>query len=118
MLVEMMIHRRKKIDAILADMEKKYGRYYYLRSDMKLKSKKYSLDQNALKVSSLLGKRVINVKDYDGIKLICEDESWLMFRASGTEPKMRVYSEAKSLKRAKDLIKLGNELVNKEIKYL
>jgi len=118
MLVEMMIHRKKKIDNILADMEKKYGRYYYVRCDIKLRSKKYSLDPKKLKVEELLGKKVLQVKDYDGIKLICEDESWLMFRFSGTEPKMRVYSEAKSIKRAKELIKFGGEIVNREIKYL
>jgi len=117
-LVEMMIHRKKKIDNILADMEKKYGRYYYVRCDIKLRSKKYSLDPKKLKVEELLGKKVLQVKDYDGIKLICEDESWLMFRFSGTEPKMRVYSEAKSIKRAKELIKFGGEIVNREIKYL
>ena len=117
MLVEMMIHRRKKIDRIIDEMEAKYGRYHYLRSDLKLKSKDYGLDWNRLKVDSLLGRKVVKVKDYDGTKLICDDESWLMFRASGTEPKMRVYCEAKSLKRAKDLIVLGGELVNKEIRY-
>jgi len=118
MLVEMMINRKKKIDSILADMEKKYGRYYYVRCDIKLRSKNYTLDREKLKVNELLGKKVVQVKDYDGIKLICEDESWLMFRFSGTEPKMRVYSEAKSIKRAKGLIAFGGSLVNREIHYL
>ncbi|MBI5873403.1 MAG: phosphoglucomutase/phosphomannomutase family protein [Candidatus Omnitrophica bacterium] len=118
MLVEMMIHRKKNIDKILAEMEAKYGRYHYLRSDFKLKSKNYQLDPNQLKVGSLLGKKVAAIKDYDGVKLICEDESWLMFRFSGTEPKMRVYSEAKTLARAKELIKFGERIVNREIKYL
>jgi len=117
MLVEMMINRKKKIDKILAEMEKKYGRYYYVRSDLKLKSRNYSLDIKQLKVDTLLGKKVVSIKDYDGLKLICEDESWLMFRFSGTEPKMRVYSEAKSLSRAKELIKLGGQIINREIKY-
>ncbi len=117
MLVEMMIHRKKKIIQVLSEMEKKYGRYYYLRSDIKLKSKNYNLDVNKLKVKTLLGKNVVAVKDYDGIKLICEDESWLMFRFSGTEPKIRVYSEAKSIKRAQSLIDFGSEIVNSQIKY-
>lgn len=117
MLVEMMIHRNKKIDAILGTMESRYGRYFYLRSDYKLKSMNYELDQNSLRVDTLLGKKVVDVKDYDGIKLICEDESWLMFRFSGTEPKIRVYSEAKSLKRAKELISFGGILVNRQIRY-
>ncbi len=117
MLVEMMGRRKKKIGRILADMEKRYGRYYYLRSDLKLKSKKYTLDQEKLRVSSLLGRKVVTVKDYDGLKLVCDDESWLMFRASGTEPKMRIYAEAKSLRKAKDLIRLGNALVKRIIRY-
>ncbi len=118
MLVEMMIHRKKKIDRILDEMEKKYGRYSYLRNDLKLKSNNYKLDLKQLKPDSLIGKKVVRVKDYDGVKLICEDESWLMFRASGTEPKMRIYAEAKSLKRAQDLIELGAEIIQKEIQYL
>ena len=61
----------------------------------------------------LLGKKVIKVTDFDGIKLICEDESWLMLRPSGTEPLVRVYCEAKSLKKAKNLIKLGKMLLKK-----
>jgi alpha-D-glucose phosphate-specific phosphoglucomutase len=117
MLVEMMIQRRKHIGRILADMEKKYGRYTYLRSDLKLRSKKFTLDQEKLRATSLLGRKVVKVKDYDGLKLICDDESWLMFRASGTEPKMRIYAEAKSLKKAKDLIRVGNALVKRTIRY-
>ena len=47
------------------------------------------------------------MKDFDGVKLICEDESWLMLRVSGTEPLVRVYSEAKSLTRSKQLLNFG-----------
>jgi phosphoglucomutase len=59
----------------------------------------------------LLGEKVVQVKDYDGIKLICEDESWLMFRGSGTEPIMRIYAEARSLKRAKELLELSRKII-------
>ena len=59
------------------------------------------------------GKKVVQVKDYDGIKLVCEDESWLMFRASGTEAVMRLYSEARTLKRSSGLLKLGREIIYK-----
>jgi phosphomannomutase len=57
-----------------------------------------------------LSKKVVEMKDFDGVKLICEDESWLMFRPSGTEPLVRVYAEAKSLARAKQLLKFGHSL--------
>ena len=64
-------------------------------------------------IKSLLGKKVVNVKTFDGIKLECEDQSWLMLRPSGTEPLVRAYSEAKTLKRAKELIEYGKKLIKR-----
>ncbi|MFA5145008.1 MAG: phosphoglucomutase/phosphomannomutase family protein [Candidatus Omnitrophota bacterium] len=109
LLLEMMVYRNKNILEILKDTEKKFGRYYYLRNDLRLDRKIELKKENLPK--ELLGKKVTRVKDYDGIKLICEDESWLMFRASGTEPIMRLYAEAKSLSRSKGLLELGEAMI-------
>jgi phosphomannomutase len=110
LLLEMMVYEKKNIKKLLADMEDKYGRYYYERADLDLRGRTFdSKKVKALK--SILGKKVVEVKDYDGIKLICEDESWLMLRPSGTEPLVRAYSEAKSLKKAKDLLKIAEGLL-------
>ncbi len=109
LLIEMMVYRRKNILEILNEMEKKFGRYYYLREDLKLS--KVSEPKKEGLPKELLGKKVIEIKDYDGIKLICEDQSWLMLRGSGTEPIMRIYAEAKNLSRAKKLLSLGKELI-------
>ena len=77
-----------------------------------MKIKNPQVDVGGFKdIKDLLGKDVVEVKDYDGIKLICRDLSWLMFRPSGTEPIMRVYSEAKSLNGSKRLIALGRKMV-------
>ncbi|MBI5144935.1 MAG: phosphoglucomutase/phosphomannomutase family protein [Candidatus Omnitrophica bacterium] len=109
LLLEMMAYRNKNILKILNDMERQFGKFYYVRSDLQLKQKVELKKENLPK--ELLGKKVVRVKDYDGIKLICEDESWLMFRGSGTEPMMRVYAEARSLLQAKKLLKLGEGLI-------
>jgi phosphomannomutase len=90
-------------------MEKRFGHYYYLRQDLNL-NKSIDLKKENLP-KELLGKKIIQIKDYDGLKLICQDESWLMFRGSGTEPIMRVYTEANNLNRAKKLLELGIKLV-------
>ncbi len=114
LLLEMMACRKKNMLAILQEMEKEYGRYYYLRDDMKLES---GLDVDVMRfksTGSLLGKKVVQTKDYDGLKLICEDGSWLMFRGSGTEPIMRIYAEAKSLKRSKELLGEGRRMILSE----
>lgn len=109
LLIEMMVYRNKNILKILNEMEKKFGKYYYVREDLHLlrqvEPKKEKLPKE------LLGRKVTQVKDYDGVKLICNDESWLMFRGSGTEPIMRIYAEAKNLNQAKRLLALGKELI-------
>jgi phosphomannomutase len=44
--------------------------------------------------ASLGGMKITSVDDLDGLKLLFGDEGWILFRASGTEPVLRVYSEA------------------------
>ena len=42
------------------------------------------------------GRKVANVVRTDGLKLILADGSWVAYRLSGTEPVVRVYTEARS----------------------
>jgi phosphomannomutase len=109
LLLEMMVYRNKNILKILNEVEERFGRYYYMRGQIETKA---PMDLKKDKFpEELLGKKVILVKDYDGIKLICEDQSWLMLRGSGTEPIIRIYAESKSLKKTKQLIVLAKSLV-------
>lgn len=112
LLLEMMAYRNKDILKILNEVEKRFGKYYYVREDLQLKKRMEPKKENL--PSQLLGKKVVEIKDFDGIKLICQDQSWLMFRGSGTEPIMRIYAEAKSLNRAKKLLSLGKEIILKD----
>lgn len=109
LLLEMMAYRNKNILEILKEAEKQFGRYYYLRRDLQLKERIEPKKEDL--PLELLGKKVKEIKDYDGIKLICEDGSWLMFRGSGTEPIIRIYSEAKSLNRSRQLLALGEKII-------
>jgi len=109
LLLEMMVYRNKDILKILNQTEKQFGHYYYLRDDLHT-SQRIQIKKEALP-RELLGKEVIEVKNFDGFKLICGDQSWLMFRGSGTEPIMRIYAEARSLQQSKKLIQLGRKII-------
>lgn len=111
LLLEMMVYRKKSILKILKSMERQFGRYYYLRDELKLQFPG-SLHFEVLKnTKTILDKEVVKINDADGLKFICGDESWLMLRASGTEPIIRIYAESKSLNKSEKLIKFGKDLI-------
>ena len=115
LLLEMMVYRKKSMLQILKDMEKEFGRYYYERSELKLKSMG-AIDISPLKATKVvLGKKVIKVDDSDGLKFFLEDTSWLMLRVSGTEPIIRIYSESKNGAQSFKLLDFGKKLFLKNV---
>ncbi|NTV29398.1 MAG: phosphoglucomutase/phosphomannomutase family protein [Candidatus Omnitrophica bacterium] len=109
LLLEMMVYEKKNIGKILDEVEKLYGRYYYDKTQIALKEKVKTLEP-VKRIEQVLGKKVVGVKDYDGVKLDLEDGTWIMVRASGTEPILRAYAESKSPKRTRELLGYALEL--------
>ncbi len=111
LLLEMAAFMNKKPKQIIKSFERKFGRWYYSRISVPVgKINKQSLEK--IKVpKNILGKKVERVNRLDGIKIITKSH-WLMFRASGTEPIVRVYAEAKSKKTADRLISQGRKMLN------
>ncbi len=113
LVMEMMAMRGESFEEILSGVEKEFGKLYYVRSDVnypnELKSKLFqTLSQNP--PGELEKQNIKDIKNQDGMKFILEDDSWLLFRLSGTEPVLRIYSEATSLALAEALVKGGKEL--------
>jgi phosphomannomutase len=109
----MMVMRKKTITQVLKDMEKEFGRYYYLREYIQLQALGSFKMESVAGIKQVLGKGVAKVDSTDGVKLILSDKSWLMLRASGTEPIIRIYAESKSLKSTKDMLSFGRNLILK-----
>ncbi|MFA5794544.1 MAG: hypothetical protein WC980_05695 [Candidatus Brocadiia bacterium] len=49
----------------------------------------------------------------DGLKRVYNDKSWLLLRKSGTEKIIRIYADALSQERADELVRIGEDIVNK-----
>ena len=47
---------------------------------------------------------VVKVRDDDGTKLVFEDGSWALLRFSGTEPVLRIFAEAETSEKARELV--------------
>ena len=115
LILEMMAMRKKRMLDILKSIDKEYGVFEYRRLDVKYPDDKKQKLMEYLKTNPLkevLGQKVVDINSLDGYKFICEDSSWLMFRLSGTEPILRVYSEASSEKKALAILDFGKSLAD------
>jgi len=110
LILEMIASRKKSLTKILDRINKTYGVYVYKRLDIGLSRDKKKKLLSRLKkkpFKTVLGKDIVNVKSFDGFKFIRSDGSWVMLRPSGTEPKLRIYSEGHSEKDAEKLAQFG-----------
>jgi phosphomannomutase len=91
---QMLAVKKKKMSELIRDIEAKYGKYFYKRIDQHLSSNglKTELIELAKGLDEVAGFKVINKDELDGCKLIFEN-GWLLIRASGTEPLLRIYGE-------------------------
>jgi len=113
LLLELMVAEGKKLEEIMADIDEKYGTFRYGRIDIR-----YSEESKAKLFARLKANppermdshTVAHLDTRDGVKLILDNEDWLIFRASGTEPKLRIYAEAKSFDDVKKLLAIGNSM--------
>lgn len=113
LLMEMMVCRKQSILEILRNMEKEFGRYYYRRGEIKLTAAGGVNLADFKGLKKIIGREVVEVRDGDGMKFILDDTSWLILRASGTEPIIRVYAESKSQKQTDALLAFGTKLILK-----
>jgi phosphomannomutase/CTP:molybdopterin cytidylyltransferase MocA len=57
---------------------------------------------------------VLDVSTIDGIKFLLENDNWLLLRFSGTEPVLRIFAEADSKAKARELIDWMKDFVTLE----
>jgi phosphomannomutase len=112
--LDMMCKTGLKPSQLLDKLFKMVGAHYYDRIDTVIdateKDKILKNLQNNLP-KTLAGKPVVESKTTDGFKFILEDGSWLLIRFSGTEPLVRIYSEALSKELVQQLLKEGERVV-------
>jgi alpha-D-glucose phosphate-specific phosphoglucomutase len=103
---EMVARRGKPLNQQLQDLFVKVGSFYPRRENFRLTPEVKAKFTGKLQQSptDFFGRKVKEVVRTDGLKLVCQDGSWVCYRLSGTEPVVRVYSEAGS---EQDLQKLS-----------
>lgn len=95
---------------MVRDLHREFGEFYFGRRDlhMEVSRGKALVAELAEKTpAEVAGYRVESISTMDGTKLIFDDESWLLFRQSGTEPVLRIYAEATSVEKMNALLDEG-----------
>jgi phosphoglucomutase len=103
---EMVARRGKSLSQQLQELFAEVGSFYSLRENFHLtpEAKEKFTGKLHGEPRDLMGRKVTEVVRTDGLKLLFADGSWVCYRLSGTEPVVRVYSEARS---QEDLEKLS-----------
>lgn len=101
LFADMMVRSGKPVSQLLADLESRVGPHAYARHDLHLPRDTYEADRKRIldtlehnEPKEVAGVAVQKIRSDDGFKFYLRDGSWVLLRASGTEPLIRVYSEA------------------------
>ncbi len=108
---EAVARRKKALQQQIRELFGKVGSFYPERANFRLTEEVKAKFTSKLKndPAQLAGRKVTQVVRTDGMKLVFADGSWVCYRLSGTEPVVRVYSEARS---PEDLQRLATEAKN------
>lgn len=116
-ILEAVAYEGKPLSQLVEDLKNEIGTHYinnridlHLTEETKNAAMKMFLENPPKEVGGI---KVANVNKLDGVKFVMEDgESWILVRASGTEPLLRIYFETDSQEKLEKLVNSIKEDVN------
>ena len=112
-LLDFMAKAKRKPSELIDYLYSKVGPHHYHRQDIEFPPEEQEeiLRRVAQATPSHLGDReVVRINTIDGFHFLLKDGSWLLIRFSGTEPLLRIYAEAESLDKARELVAQGRRI--------
>lgn len=116
LLLEAVIAAGKTPSEIIREIRREFGEFYYDRRDLRIdvnRGRDFVANLALQPPLEAAGQKVVAVETLDGTKLLFADESWLLFRQSGTEPLLRVYAEATSMQKVEALLDEAERMLKK-----
>lgn len=113
LFLEAIVTAGKKPTEMTRDLRREFGQFYFGRRDLHndvARGQALVAQLASAPPDEVGGDAVHTVETLDGTKLVFQDESWLLFRQSGTEPVLRVYAEATTTAKRERLLDAGCRL--------
>jgi alpha-D-glucose phosphate-specific phosphoglucomutase len=121
LLANVMAEEGKPLGQLVADLQDEFGPHYYGRRDLHIPEdmKRDAIQRARAENTQSLGPyRILKKEHMDGVKFFLDAptngngaEAWVLFRASGTEPLLRLYTEASSPDLVAQLLATGEAFV-------
>ncbi len=121
LLANVMAEEGKPLGQLVAELQREFGAHYYGRCDLHIPEevKQSAIQRARAEQTQSLGRyRVLKKEHLDGTKFFLDAptngngaEAWVLFRASGTEPLLRLYTEASSRELVGELLAAGERFV-------
>jgi phosphomannomutase len=122
LLANVMAEEGKTLGQLVASLQRDFGEHHYGRRDMHITEelKQSAIQRAGATQTNRLGSYgVLRKENMDGVKFFLDAptngngaEPWVLFRASGTEPLLRVYAEAASPQLVNEILGLAEVFVN------
>jgi alpha-D-glucose phosphate-specific phosphoglucomutase len=121
LIANVMADEGKSLGQLVESLQQAYGEHQYGRIDLHIADdiKNRAIARAKQGVKSFAGMNVLRSESLDGIKFFLDNpeakskpnaaETWLLLRASGTEPLMRIYCESISKESVNKLLKAGEQ---------
>jgi phosphomannomutase len=111
---EYMAKSGKSLEQLIEDLYKLTGRFVYERNDLHLTEEvkqKVIKECKEDKFKSFGPYKVEKLETIDGWKYYFENDQWMMIRASGTEPVLRVYAESDTIENTRKILKATQDIL-------
>jgi alpha-D-glucose phosphate-specific phosphoglucomutase len=110
---EMVARREKSLGQQLRELFAKVGSFYPRRENFRLTPEVKAKFTEKLRQDPqhFGGQTVANIVRRDGLKLVLGNRSWVCYRLSGTEPVVRVYTEAPSPNELEELSRAAKQWI-------
>jgi alpha-D-glucose phosphate-specific phosphoglucomutase len=114
LLAEVMAWHGKRLGELVAMLQREFGEHHYGRVDLTVQDgqkRKAIVRFSDEKFTRFLDWPVVRREDLDGVKIYLGDIGWVMARASGTEPMLRLYAETSRAETTRRVLEEAEALV-------
>ena len=114
LLLDLLAATGKTMTELILEMWQEFGEFHFERRDMHVRNDVSARLMSSFKDSApkqFAGRPILEVRETDGLKVILDGDSWILFRRSGTEPVLRTYCEAPTQEAVLEILGHGVRLV-------